>query len=381
MSFFVTKSIIVAEMKNRISSLQKYIDVFGETELITSLNKARKVQKPDSIVRVTNPIVRFMLNTTYLSGGKLYSKKTGNYPPGDYGYFKITASLLDNLKVEILSNESYRKQLRVKMLHPQQASMMTALNEIIAAGYYKDLNIKVKLYSNEDRNKADIDLVELPFASDAKLYPNNRLLLEAIVNKSAKEMKVMANTILNQGLLISVFNPHARSFQQSVSEMARQFNEDPYKGTYNDENISATIIHNDYKAYDFSIRVPNRNINFFIQASWDMAPSIDAFKISVEKAVKQAKALSKKTIPWVLVPRDANRSGIEVQMLRFAKIHQFVEENEDIYIMPVYGFEFVDGKISMIFDVFQTGQNTLGIRVETFQLFLLELYNRKDFYV
>lgn len=368
-------------MKYKVSSLQKYIDVFGETAIISALHKAQKVQKPDSIVKITNPIIRFILNTTYIENGKLYSKKAA-YPSRDYGYFKITASILDDLKTEISLNESYMKQLRSKLLHPQQASMMTALNEIIAADYYKSLNIRVKLNSNENRNAADIDLVDLPFASDAKLYPNNRLLLEAIVNKSAEAIREVVDTILNQGLLICVFNPHTKSFQKSVIAMANRFKANPELGTYEDENFYATIIHNEYKAFDFAIRIPSRNVNIFVQANWDMAPSIDKFKESVEKAVEQAKTLSKSAIPWVMVPRDANRSGIEVQMLRMvAKLHEFVQLNEDIYIMPVYGFEFEEGRVSIIFDVFETGQNTLGIKGDTFKSFFQEVYNRKDFYI
>jgi hypothetical protein len=113
-----------------------------------------------------------------------------------------------------------------------------------------------------------------------------------------------------------------------------------------------------------------------------MAPSIEEVKVYIEKAVKQAKVLSKQAIPWIMVPRDANRNGIEVQMLRFvAKFHEYVFQHKDIFAMPVYSLEFKGKTVSTIFDIYQTGENIFKINEMTFQEFIKNLMSRPEMYI
>ena len=154
-------------------------------------------------------------------------------------------------------------------------------------------------------------------------------------------------------------------------------------GHYSDETLVADIMDNEYQGADFHISVQPQNVNVFFQASWDMGPAIDELKeVHIEKAVKQAKVLSKQAIPWIMVPRDAGRNGIEVNVLRFAgKFHEFVFQHTDIFAMPVYSIEFDGNKVNTVFDIFETGQNTFKIKADTFQEFVKGLLSRLELYV
>lgn len=368
-------------MDVRTNTLQKYIDVFGEPRLIESIKKADSITSPGSIVQVTNPVMRFLKNTTYVKNNKIYTYKNVGVPAEDYSYTRMISAILADLKAEITANESYKNQLVKKILHSQSGPMLSAMNEILVAAYYKHIGINVSLNSSAEKGAADIDLTDLPFASDTKIFPNNRLLLEAIVNDSAQEIVDAVRSVQNQGLLISVFEPNKKKFKKSLEEVAKAF-EDTTIGHYRNETIVVNIMHNDYAGADFHINVQPQNVNVFFQASWDMAPSIEEVRVSIEKAVKQAGVLSKKAIPWIMIPRDAGRNGIEVQMLRFvAKFHEFVFQHKDIFAMPVYSLEFESKKVMTIFDIFQTGENIYNINAKTFQEFIKNLMSRPEMYV
>ncbi len=368
-------------MDARTNTLHKYIDVFGETKLIEAIEKASSIKSPGNVMQITNPVMRFLKNTTYKKGNKLFTHKNVTVPPEDYSNFRMVSAILSDLKDEIIANEAYKKQLADKILSSQSGPMISALNEILVAAYYKHIGIKVSLNSSSEEGAADIDLAGLPFATDTKTFPNNRLLLEAIVNSSAQEIVNAVSLVRNQGLLISVFEPNKKKFKKSLIEVAKAF-EDTSVGHYRDETLVADIMDNSYPGADFHINVQPQNVNVFFQASWDMAPSIEEMKLSIEKAVKQASVLSKQAIPWIMVPRDAGRNGIEVQMLRFvAKFHEFVFRNKDIFAMPVYSLEFQGNKVVTIFDIFQTGENTFKINDKTFQDYIKGLMSRPEMYV
>lgn len=368
-------------MNAKSSSLQKYIDVLGEAEVIKAIQNANSRDTPGNILNVTNPIIRFMQHTTYIKNNKLYTRQDMNVPGEDYSLFKITSSILNDLREELGANISYKNQLTQKILHNQAGPMLAAFNEILAGAYYKSLGIKVGLNSSEQEGAADIDLLDLPYATDAKTYPNNRLLLEAIINESAQEIVDAVDKVQNQCVLIMVKTPNKKQFHRSLAGLKQTF-EDPSQGKYNDNGIYVTIVDDTYQAGDLNITVQPKNVNVFFQANWDFADSIEVMKISINKAVEQSRKLGKQAIPWIMVPRDANRNGIEVQMLRFvAKFHEFVFQNKDIYVMPVFALDFEGTKVGVIFDVHQTGSNTLGINALTFEKCIQDLLNRPELYV
>jgi hypothetical protein len=363
------------------NTLQKYVDAFSESTVIEAVNKTKSRKSPGSIITTTNPIMRFLVFTTYEKNGRLYVKKNLRVPPEDYAYFRLVSAIVADLKSELDSNISYNAQLAEKILHHQSGPMLSAMNEILVAAYYKYLDIKVELNSSAQKGTADVDLVNLPYASDTKLFPNNRLLLEAIVNDSAKQIVNAVRLVRNQGLIIWIHEPNKKKIQKSLEGLAKAF-EDPNAGHYSDDTLSASIMDGEYQGGDFHVNVQPQNVKIYFQASWDMAPAMDDLKLSIEKAVKQAKRLSKQAIPWIMVPRDANRSGIEMNALRFmGGFHGYVFNHADIFMMPVYALDFEGKGISTVFDVFQTGSNTLGVNVDTFQAFVKGLMNRPEMYI
>lgn len=368
-------------MRLKTDTLQKYINIFGENVLISSIRKAKLKKSPENIIEITNPVMRFLVNTTYIKGDRLYTHKELVVPPIDYSYFRAVSALFDDLADEITANPSYKSQIAEKLLHTGSGPMLSAFNEIMVAGYCKSIGLKIFLNSSRDKGKPDIDLVDYPFAIDAKVFPNNRLLLEAIINQSAKNIIDAVKLVRNQGLLISIFEPDKKKFHKSLSNLADAF-KDTSIGKYSDDTISALIMDNSYAGADFHVTVHPQKVNVFFQACWDMAPAIEDAKASINTAIKQAKTLGKQAIPWIMVPRDAGRNGIEVQTLRFiAKFHEYVTNNEAIYIMPVYSFEFEANKFTSIFDVFQMGNNILGINDSTFQKFIRNLMSRQEMYI
>ncbi len=113
-----------------------------------------------------------------------------------------------------------------------------------------------------------------------------------------------------------------------------------------------------------------------------MGPAIEAVKTHIDKAVLQAKKLSKQAIPWIMIPRDANNQAIEANILRFfGKFHQLVIENKDIFMLPVYSIEFEGKGIKTVFDVFETGRNTLRVNSETFQAYAKGLMSRPEMFI
>lgn len=368
-------------MYQRTNTLQKYIDAFSDAGIIKAISKAESNQSEARIIGITNPIMRFLINTSYASGGKIYSHSRMGVPPEDYSVFNMVSAILSDIAPELEANPSYKNQLLGKLLHTQSGPMLSALNEVLVAAYYKHLGIKVCLNSSMQEGAADIDLTELPFASDVKLFPNKRLLLEAIVNDSAKEIMKAVKLVQNQGLLISVFVPDKKLIKKSLIQVATTF-QDTSVGHYADEVLCADIMDNDYPGADFHLAVQPQNVNVFFQASWDMAYAIDELRSSVEKAVKQARVLAKQAIPWVMVPRDAGRNGIELAVLRFeGKFHDYVSKHTDIFAMPVYSIEFEGNRVLVVFDIFQTGENTFRINADTFQAFIKSLISRPEAYV
>lgn len=353
-----------------------FINIFGEDELIDVIDKYKDIKSPSDILPITNPVARFLKGTTYTKYGHLYSTTRVSVPNDDFMYFKLVAVLLKRLEPELGKNTAYKAQIMKKLLHRQYGSMLSALNELLAAAYYKYIGLEVELNSSKESGAADIDIINTNYATDAKLYPNNQLRLEAIINESAKQLLHCVRKIENSSLLLSVFIPDKKLLHQALSELDKAFDDPANFKSFTSDALHAMPIDDDYMASDYSIRVPNQNVNIFIQQNWALDDSIEEMKLSIEKATKQAVELGKEAIPWIMVPGDANRHGITVQVLRhMAGFHPLVMENKSIYVMPVLSFGFEGSGFKTIFDVYQTGANTLGINSDSFQAFMESVMN------
>ena len=362
-------------------SLSKFIDVFGEDIIIDVLSSIPE-KHPNNILGITNPILRFISETNEFNGRKLKTKQNIVVPPEDLSIYKITSSVLGNVKSEIKANPSYQKQLLRNLLSPRMGSMLTAFNEILAGAYFKSLGHEIKFNSSLDKNKPDVDLINLPFAIDAKLYPNQILQMETVINESAQEIIEALKDVHRQDMVIMVKIPEKKAFTNSLKKLGKAF-EDKSVNKYNDEGIFAYIAGSNYAGAHVKINLQTTGTVAHFQPNWDMAKSIEDMKNSCIKATQQTKSIGKKAIPWVMVPRDGLKMGIQVQMIRFvAKFHQFVTDyKEEIYIMPVFALDFEGKKVNWIFDIHQIGSNVIGVKQDSFDSFVNSCINSPDFYV
>lgn len=363
-------------MNKRTNLHLNFINVFGEEVLVKIIEDYRNVDAPSHILPLSNPIARFLEGTTYEKYGKLYAKIKLQVPNNDFMYFKLSSILIKKLGAELNENPAYKQQIIGKLLHRQYGPMLSALNELLAAAYYKHLGLEVKLNSSLEKGAADIDLVGTEYATDAKLFPNEQIRLEAMVNESASQLIHFVRKIEHSNLILFVRKPDKRLFHQSLIELDKAFDDPKNFKSFDSEALYAMPMRDNYQAADYTIHIENQNVNIYIQPNWAMDDSIEQMKLSIDKAEKQATALGKKSIPWVMVPGDANKSGIQMQAMRYvAGFHPYIESKENIYIMPVYSLEFKDGKINYVFDVYQTGSNMYGINFESFKSFIEEFNN------
>lgn len=366
-------------MPNKRTNLHmNFINSFDENEMINIIEKYRTIKAPTDIIPITNPIARFLNGTTYEKYGHLYSKVKMNVPTDDLMYFKLASVVLKRIEPELKANPAYRQQATKKLLHRQFGPMLSTLNELIAAAYYKYLGLEVRLNSSEDAGAADVDIVDTNYATDAKLYPNNQIRLEAIVNESAEQLLGCVNEIRDTSLLFFVRKPDKKLLHKAMTELSIALVDPAGFSSFDSEALHVIVVDGDYPGADYPIRIHSQNVNIFIQQNWPLDDSIEEMKVSIEKATKQAEKLGKEAIPWIMVPGDANRHGITVQVMRhMAGFHPLVMENEKIYVMPVYSFGFEGAKFSCIFDVYQTGSNTLSINSGTFQKFFEDIMTER----
>jgi hypothetical protein len=364
-------------MPNRRTNLHiNFINSFVESELIEVIEKYRSISAPTDILPMTNPIARFLEGTTYVKYGSLYSVVKVNVPGADLMYSKLASALVKRLEPEFKTNPAYRDQVMKKLLHRQFGPMLSTINELLAAAYYKYLGLEVSLNSSKESGAADVDLIGTNYATDAKLYPNNQIRLEAIVNESAEQLLDCIKSIKNTSFLFFVKNPDKKLLHKSMAELGRKLESPADFTSFDSEALHVIVIDDNYPAADYPVRIESQNVNIYIQQNWPLDDSVEEMKRSIEKATKQAEALGKEAIPWIMVPGDADRNGITVQVLRhMAGFHPLVMDNERIYVMPVFSFGFDGAKVTTIFDVYQTGSNTLNINDSTFQKFFEEMMN------
>ncbi|MDB5187174.1 MAG: hypothetical protein JWM07_646, partial [Candidatus Saccharibacteria bacterium] len=317
----------------------------------------------------------------YVKYGHIYWNKKMLVPAADFNQFKLAASVIDELKGEIQSNSSFANESLQSLVSLEEGKMLSGLNEVLVGAYYKYLGITVTLQSSKDSGKADIDMINLPFATDTKLYPDAKLQLEAAANDARDEILKAVAKVANQGLRIHVLVPDRKRIKASLKLLAETF-EDQDVGHYQDSTIIADIGDNNYEGSDFYFTVTPQNVNVYFQANWDMAPSVEMYKEKIQKAIKQVHALGKKeAIPFTMIPRDAKKYAGTMNVLRFfAHMHLYVQDDPNIFILPLYSIDFEGVNYTIYFDTFETGSNTLKINHETFSAFVTKMLSRKEIF-
>ena len=361
--------------RQRTNILHHYISEFSEAELVRVTNAANSHSSTVHIRTITNPVVRFLAASTRVSGSKIYCNFAIQPDKYEHMMFNMVGKLLKDLSVEIEANPSYKAEVKRALLSNQEGPMLTVLNELIVAGYYKSLGKTIKFNSSRESGMPDIELTDTPYASDVKLFPNRRLQLEAMVNKSGPEIYKAFKHFPRESILIFIFSPSKTDFKASIAQASSQIKSSNVLH-YGDATLNIVNAPPNYSGDDMNLRLENENTILHLQASWPMDDAIADLKQSVTHSVVQARNADKEAITWVMFPKDARRSGIEITALRFSGAgSEIMSENPNLYVMPVYSIDVNEGRVEFMFDIHQTGSNTFGISKESFEGYAQTLVN------
>ena len=361
--------------RQRTNILHHYISEFSEAELVRLVSAASSRSSSVHIRTITNPVVRFLAASTRVSGRKIYCNFDIHPDTYERIMFNMVGKLLKDLSVEIEANPSYKVEVKRALLSNQEGPMLTVLNELIVAGYYKSLGKAVKLNSSRESGMPDIELTDTPYASDVKLFPNRRLQLEAMVNTSGPKIYEAFKHFPSESILIFIFSPVKTDFNASIAQASNQIKSSNVLH-YMDATLNIVNAPPNYSGGDMILRLENENTIIHLQASWPMDDAITKLKQSVTHSIAQARNADKEAITWVMFPKDARRSGIEITTLRFSGAgSEIMSENPGLYVMPVYSIDIDDGRVGFMFDIHQTGSNTFGINEESFKNYAQTLAN------
>lgn len=361
-----------------------FISTFGEQKLIDAIERAQIYQKSTKFIPVTNPIIRFLMSTTELRGRKIRSKLGITVSPNDYMYFNLTGAALRLLCDDIKANEGYLVELTRGILSVFEGPAMSCLNELIAAGYYKKQGLSIELHASKDAGKPDIDLSDLKYASDAKLYPDKLLTLRATINECKNELVGCFDGVNNGAIVVFMFTPHKKLIKSSLKMLEKELREHSFR-SYRDENLSAIVTHENYKAGDINLVFPHNNLKIYFQANWPMDGPLESLKKSLQKSVKQARNVNKEAVTWVSFYNDASNHGIQMQVMRHVEeidMEGFISETDFLRGMVAYSVspsrENNRPSIAYSVDVYGDVPPELGISKEAIQSYFSELFNIKE---
>lgn len=210
-------------MNRRTNLHLNFINVFDEESLVEIIEGYKNIEAPSHIIPISNPIARFLKGTTYTKYGKLYATTKLVVPSDDFMYFKLASTIVKSLQDEIKDNPAYASQITEKLLHRQFGPMLSTLNELMEASYYKHLGLKVKLNSSLESGTADVDIIDTNYATDAKLYPNDQIRLEAMVNESADQLLHFVRKLKDSSILLFVRKPDKRLFHKALEALDKEF--------------------------------------------------------------------------------------------------------------------------------------------------------------
>ena len=351
--------------------LKSFVNLLGERETISAIKTAIALDKSKKIVPITNPVMSFLVEVSSFEDGniKYNLRKTPNQ--SEYKLFNFIAHLFEELNAEISLNKNYLDEVRRGVFGNDAGPFYSVLNELITAAYLKSLGKNIKFNSSKESGMPDVEVEDVVFASDAKLFPNNRLQLDAAINESRDVLEQVFKGLKNEVIVIFVFNPNRKSIKSSLIEFSKVF--DGKTLNYLDENIHIIPINPEYEG-DLQLFNQKNNLLINFQANWSADQPIEKFKESILKSVRQSKKAGKMAGTFSMFPADARRHGIEMTAFRFfGGGHQLVVDNrEDIYFILTYSLEY-DKKtkqFAAVVDVFELGQNIYGISKDSFLKFL-----------
>jgi hypothetical protein len=356
-----------------------YVDTLGDEVLRVAISKARLLQNTNKIIQVTNPLMKYLLEYTEENeAGKLVVKPMGAVYTSERMHFVLCASLLKNLQSEITINTRYRKEIVRGLLNDGFGVYYSQLNELIVGGFYKYLGLNI-VFNENTHGLPDIDILDHPFASDVKLFKNNKIALDIAVNSSQVDLERAFRDIKNEILTFYMHTHDIKKMRESLSKFAKGVKHDSFTA-YRDEVCS--VVRFDSSEDTAAIQIVNeaQNLKIGIKANWPMDEAVVEYKKTVDKATDQALKANKKSLPWIMFLQDANQHAAEMTVVRLlGGFHLQFIENDNIDKVVNYSFSLNgEGKFSCAVDVFQIGENTLGINQDNFMKYLQTLLSPRE---
>ncbi len=323
--------------------LQYYIDALGEDLIIEALAKtksemtSRSPRAERKISPVTNPIMRFMVQTVELKGDKLHQNfRTSVLDENQYVYFNVTGGALRLVSEEVKSNNEYVNELKRGLLGIDIGGALSDLNELISGAFYKQLGHKIAFASGH--GKPDVDILSTKYATDAKLFPGGQIQLQAALNESRTLIPEVFAGQPAGDVIVFIRNPDKKSIHASLKKLLAHI-ESGSDEQFKDDCIGILAVPNHYRAGDLTIRFLPQDFRVHFQAVWPMDKAVDLLKRQITRSIKQSQRVDKRAITWVFVPDDAKKHAIQSNALRFAAgFRQFVESqsHEGLQQVVVY---------------------------------------------
>lgn len=367
-------------IKNTKSNLLDcYITSFGEDTLKTAIKNARGLQNKNKITQVTSPLMKHLLEYVVEDDkGNLSVLSVSPELSVERMHFILCASLLKNLQAEIDASPKYKKEVIRGLLSDGFGTYYSQLNELIVGGFYKHLGQSIK-FNDNTKGLPDVDIIGQPFATDAKLFKNNRIALDIAINASRVEIENAFKDIKDEVLTFYMFTHDIKKIRESL----RKFAESNKKNTFTAYQDDACIVSRFDSSQDteaIQLVNPAQNLYIGVKANWPMDEAVVEYKNTVDKATQQALKADKKSLPWILFLQDANKYAAEMTVIRvFGKFHLQFADDDDIDKVVNYSFALNgDGKFSGAVDVFQIGNNTLGINQDNFMEYLQKLLSFRE---
>jgi hypothetical protein len=326
--------------------LQYYVDALGEDVIIEALAKtkremaSRSPRAESKISPVTNPIMRFMVQTVELRNGKLHQNfKMKVFDENQYVYFNVAGGALRFVSKEVRASSGYIAELKRGLLGADVGGALSDLNELISGAFYKQLGCEIAFASGQ--GKPDVDILNTQYATDAKLFPGGQIQLQAALNESRTLIpKVFAGQPAGD-VIVFIRTPDKKSIHTSLTKLLAHI-ESNSSETFKDDDISILGFPNHYEAGDLTIRFLPQDFRVHFQATWSMDKAVDLLKLQIAQSIKQSQRLDKRAITWVFVPDDAKKHAIQSSALRFATgFHQYVESQSQKGLQQVIVYSLV----------------------------------------
>lgn len=365
-------------MKTNI--LKYYCDIFGEDDLIGAIQLAKTQANQNKFTQVTNPIMRYLMYTTDIRKGKIHAITHVEVPPDDHMKFNFAGFIMNSIKETIVSNPNYLLELRKNILGLNGGSAMAALNEVTVASFYRnELKIEPKLNSSVEKGMPDVELVSEEYSTDAKTFPNMRFLLTEVINNCRKEFGECFRDVNDGHILVFVWRPSQQGIKDSLRKMKLELQKDSFS-KYEDDNIHAIVIGNEYDGGDIKFTFPQNNLTVSFQANWAIDKPMEDLEGLIKKSVEQTANAGKSAVTWVMFPVDASRHGIEITVLGIeGKLEEKIQSTEGLDGIVLYSYEWDKEKKQpmSVVDVRGAKMNEYGINRENVSAFIKKFAEKK----